>query len=120
MSPDLARRNRRVAFGAFGFVAFMVGVSFAAVPLYDLFCRVTGFNGTVQIGRAAPGAATEQTITVRFNATTHPSLPWRFEPQQASLTLRLGDCLLHGLVVFADVVDLRVPRAGARDQCEHE
>jgi cytochrome c oxidase assembly protein subunit 11 len=91
MNPELARRNRRTILGAFGFVGFMVGMSFAAVPLYDLFCRVTGFNGTVQIGRAAPGAATEQTIAVRFNATTHPNLPWRFEPQQTSVALRLGE-----------------------------
>ena len=92
--PDpetLARRNRRMAFGAFGFVAFMVGVSFAAVPLYDLFCRVTGFGGTPMIGQAAPGAVGEQTITVRFNANTQPNLPWRFAPQQNAVTVRLGE-----------------------------
>ncbi|MCX8133341.1 MAG: cytochrome c oxidase assembly protein [Roseococcus sp.] len=92
--PDpatLARRNRRMAFGAFGFAAFMVGVSFAAVPLYDLFCRVTGFGGTPMIGQAAPGAAGERSITVRFNANTQPNLPWRFAPQQTAMTLRLGE-----------------------------
>jgi cytochrome c oxidase assembly protein subunit 11 len=90
-SPDLARRNRRMAFGAFGFAGLMLGVSFAAVPLYDLFCRVTGFGGTVQVGQAAPGATTERTITVRFNGTAHPNLPWRFEPGQQAVTLRLGE-----------------------------
>jgi cytochrome c oxidase assembly protein subunit 11 len=92
--PDaatLARRNRRTALTAFGLVTFMGGLSFAAVPLYDLFCRVTGFGGTVQEGQAAPGATGERTITVRFNATTHPSLPWRFEPGQPAVTLRLGE-----------------------------
>ena len=92
--PDpatLAKRNRRVAFGAFGFVAFMVGVSFAAVPLYDLFCRVTGFGGTPMIGQAAPGATGEATITVRFNANTHPGLPWRFTAQQPAMTVRVGE-----------------------------
>jgi cytochrome c oxidase assembly protein subunit 11 len=92
--PDpatLARRNRRMAFGAFGFVAFMVGVSFAAVPLYDLFCRVTGFGGTPMIGQAAPGAVGERTITVRFNANTQPNLPWRFTAQQNAMTVRLGE-----------------------------
>jgi cytochrome c oxidase assembly protein subunit 11 len=88
---DLARRNRRLALGAFGFAGLMLGVSFAAVPLYDLFCRVTGYNGTVQTGQAAPGAASDRTITVRFNATTHPNLPWRFEPGQQAVTLRLGE-----------------------------
>lgn len=90
-SPDLVRRNRRMAFGAFGFAGLMLGVSFAAVPLYDLFCRVTGFGGTVQVGQAAPGATTERTITVRFNGTAHPNLPWRFEPGQQAVTLRLGE-----------------------------
>jgi cytochrome c oxidase assembly protein subunit 11 len=92
--PDtttLARRNRRVAFGAFGFVAFMVGVSFAAVPLYDLFCRVTGFGGTPMIGQAAPATPGEAMITVRFNATTQPALPWRFAAQQPAMTLRVGE-----------------------------
>lgn len=92
--PDpatLAKRNRRVAFGAFGFVGFMVGVSFAAVPLYDLFCRVTGFGGTPMIGQAAPGAVGEGTITIRFNASTQPNLPWRFTAQQPAMALRLGE-----------------------------
>ncbi|MCU0945311.1 MAG: cytochrome c oxidase assembly protein [Rubritepida sp.] len=92
--PDattLARRNRRVAIGAFGFVGFMVGVSFAAVPLYDLFCRVTGFGGTPMIGQAAPASPGEAKITVRFNAVTQPNLPWRFAAQQPAMTLRVGE-----------------------------
>jgi hypothetical protein len=52
----LARRNRRTLFGAMGFVGVMVGISFAAVPLYDLFCRATGYAGTPMLGSAAPGA----------------------------------------------------------------
>ena len=88
---ELARRNRRTAIAAFTGVAGMVGVSFAAVPLYDLFCRVTGFNGTPMIGGApAPGAG-EQVMTIRFNANTQPNLPWRFEPAAPSLRLRVGE-----------------------------
>jgi cytochrome c oxidase assembly protein subunit 11 len=87
----IARRNRRTGLAAAGVVAGMVGLSFAAVPLYDLFCRVTGFNGTPMIGQAAPGATGEGTITVRFNANTQPNLPWRFEPAQPSVELRLGE-----------------------------
>jgi cytochrome c oxidase assembly protein subunit 11 len=87
----LARRNRRTLFGALGVVGLMVGVSFAAVPLYSLFCRVTGFGGTPMVGgRAAPGAG-EQRITIRFNANTQPNLPWRFEPAQASVVLHVGE-----------------------------
>lgn len=89
--PDLARRNRRLALRALGLAGFMLGLSFAAVPLYDLFCRVTGVGGTVQTGQPAPGATTDRTITVRFNATIHPNLPWRFEPGQQAVTLRLGE-----------------------------
>jgi len=87
----IARRNRAVGLTAAGVVAMMVGVSFAAVPLYDLFCRVTGYNGTPMIGQAAPGASGEQMITIRFNANTQPELPWRFEPVQPSVQVHLGE-----------------------------
>jgi len=92
--PDpavLARRNRRTGLAVGGFVAGMVGLAFASVPLYDLFCKVTGYNGTVQTGGlAAPGAG-EQVMTIRFNATTQPNLPWRFTPAQPSMRIRVGE-----------------------------
>ena len=69
----------------------MVGLSFAAIPLYRVFCAVTGYGGTPQIGpAAAPGAAT-RTVTVRFNADTNPGLPWQFAPAQAG-----GDAAARG------------------------
>jgi cytochrome c oxidase assembly protein subunit 11 len=87
----LRRRNRLMAMGVGGVVAGMVGLSFASVPLYDMFCRVTGYNGTVQVGGpAAPGAA-GKVVTVRFNAVTHSSLPWRFAPAQPSVRLQVGE-----------------------------
>ena len=87
----IARRNRRTVVAAFAFVAGMVGVSFAAVPLYTLFCRVTGFGGTPMIGGGpAPGAG-ERVVTVRFNANTQPNLPWRFEPAEPSQRLHVGE-----------------------------
>ena len=97
-NTTLVRRNRRTGLAAAGIVTFMVGLSFAAVPLYDLFCRATGFGGTTQRSAAAPGAAGDRQITIRFNATTHPNLPWRFTPEQPSLTLRLGE---EGLAFYA-------------------
>ncbi len=73
----------------------MVGLSFAAVPLYRLFCQATGFGGTPIVGGpAAPGAtpgATGRTVTVRFNADTNPGLPWRFTASQVQLTVGLGE-----------------------------
>lgn len=90
-SSALARKNRRLGFAAFGFVAFMVGVSFAAVPLYDLFCRMTGFGGTPMIGQAAPAAPGTALVTVRFNAQAQPNLPWYFAAQQPSVRLRVGE-----------------------------
>ncbi|MBP0491576.1 cytochrome c oxidase assembly protein [Roseomonas indoligenes] len=91
MQDPVARRNRRTGIAVLGVVAGMVGLSFAAVPLYAVFCRVTGYNGTVQTGGpAAPGAVAGQ-VTVRFAATTHPGLPWRFEAAQGSMPVHLGE-----------------------------
>jgi cytochrome c oxidase assembly protein subunit 11 len=96
--PDLARRNRRVAAGAFACVLGMLGLSFAAVPLYRLFCQVTGYGGTPTVGGTAPGQVGEAEVTVRFAATTHPGLPWRFEPAQPSTRLHVGE---EGLAFYA-------------------
>jgi cytochrome c oxidase assembly protein subunit 11 len=87
----LRRRNRAVALGVAGVVAGMVGLSVAAVPLYRLFCAATGYNGTPMTGQAAPATPGEATITVRFQATTQPNLPWRFQPEQPAMTLRVGE-----------------------------
>ena len=90
-AATLRRRNRRTATWAGALVCGMVGLAYASVPLYDMFCRATGYGGTVQIGgKAAPGAV-DRVITVRFNATTSPGLPWRFAPGQGPVQLRLGE-----------------------------
>ncbi|SHI40549.1 cytochrome c oxidase assembly protein subunit 11 [Roseomonas rosea] len=105
----LARRNRRVGFAAFGTVAGMVGLSFAAVPLYDMFCRMTGYNGTVQTGGPAAPGAVERQVTVRFAATTHPSLPWRFEAAQNAMPVHLGE---QGLAFYRAANPAAVPVEG--------
>jgi cytochrome c oxidase assembly protein subunit 11 len=86
----LARRNRRTVAALGGVAAFMVGLSFAAVPLYDWFCRVTGFAGTTAVAAAAPDAVLDRTIKVRFDAATH-AMPWRFRPVQREMTVRIGE-----------------------------
>src|SRR4051794_77316 len=85
------RRNRRTAIGVGAFVCGMVGLAFASVPLYDLFCRATGYNGTVQVGGPAAPGASGRVITVRFNANTQPDLPWRFAPGQGPMQVREGE-----------------------------
>ena len=69
----------------------MVGMSFAAVPLYRMFCAATGYGGTPGVGLAQAPGATSQTIRVRFNADTDPALPWTFLPDQQEVSLNLGD-----------------------------
>jgi cytochrome c oxidase assembly protein subunit 11 len=69
----------------------MLALSFAAVPLYRVFCAVTGYGGTPQIGPEQSASISDRTITVRFNANVDPGLPWHFAPEQAQTTLRLGD-----------------------------
>jgi cytochrome c oxidase assembly protein subunit 11 len=85
------RRNARTGVVLTGIVAGMVGLSFASVPLYRLFCQVTGYGGTTQIAAAAPGAVTERVIKVRFNADTAPDLPWSFKPVQREIALKVGE-----------------------------
>jgi cytochrome c oxidase assembly protein subunit 11 len=69
----------------------MLGMSFAAVPLYRVFCSMTGYGGTPQIGPAESSDVSDRTVVVRFNADTSPDMPWHFEPDQAQVTLKLGD-----------------------------
>lgn len=69
----------------------MVGATFAAVPLYRMFCAVTGYGGTPQIGPETSKTVSNQRITVRFAAATDPRLPWRFAPEQDHVTPKLGD-----------------------------
>ncbi|GAC1342889.1 MAG: cytochrome c oxidase assembly protein [Acetobacteraceae bacterium] len=85
------RRNTLIAGGLVACVAGMAGLSFAAVPLYRMFCAATGYAGTPQIRGAAGPGATAGTIEVRFDANTSPALPWRFAAGQASVTVPLGE-----------------------------
>lgn len=86
------RRDMIVAASCGVFVALMVGVSYAAVPLYDWFCRTTGFGGRTQVAVAAPqGGPLERTISVRFDSNVTPGLPWRFEPEQNEIKVKLGE-----------------------------
>jgi cytochrome c oxidase assembly protein subunit 11 len=73
------------------FVAFMVGMAYAAVPLYSWFCRTTGFGGVPQVASVAPAQISDRMITVRFDANVGAGLPWRFEAERTSIEVRLGE-----------------------------
>ena len=66
-------------------------MSFAAIPLYRVFCQATGYGGTPRIGDAAAPGGNGRTIQVRFNADTYPGLPWTFTPGQVEITVPLGE-----------------------------
>ncbi len=89
------RKNAQVgALAIFGAIA-MLGLGYAAVPLYDLFCKVTGFGGTTQIAseadaNRAAAAGTNREISIRFDASTARDVPWMFRPSQSTDTIRIG------------------------------
>ena len=87
------RRDAVVAAACGAFVAVMVGAAYAAVPLYDWFCRTTGFGGTTQVAKSAPANTLDRVITVRFDANVSPGLPWRFVPEKNSIDVRIGEVL---------------------------
>src|SRR5664279_2106315 len=90
-TPQLRRRDVIVAASCGLFVAGMVGAAYAAVPFYNWFCRTTGFNGTTQVATSAPSAAPlTRKIAVRFDANVAPGLPWKFEPEQTEIEVRIG------------------------------
>jgi cytochrome c oxidase assembly protein subunit 11 len=89
---DLQRKNRRIAVYCAATVAFMVAGAFASAPLYDMFCRVTGFAGTPLRATQAPGAdESEPLVTVRLDATVAPGMPWKFQPVQREIKVRPGE-----------------------------
>ena len=90
------QKNRRVALVVLAAAAAMLGLGFAAVPLYRIFCQVTGYGGTTQVATAAEaaaaaaGSASAPTISIRFDANTAPDLPWIFRPRQVTDTVQIG------------------------------
>ncbi len=80
----------KTAWAASAVALAMVGLGFASVPLYRMFCAVTGLNGTTQRGTVAPGAIAGESMVIRFDANRAPSLPWDFKPEQAQRTVQIG------------------------------
>src|SRR5215217_1573588 len=93
LQPSLGRDALVAAICGF-VVVLMVGASYAAVPLYDWFCRATGFNGTTMVAAGAPASGPiGRKIAVRFDANVAPGLPWKFVPEQSEVEVRIGEVL---------------------------
>ena len=86
-----SRRQRVTAFALTGIVAGMLAMTYAAVPLYRVFCQVTGFGGTTQVAKQAPNEVLDRIVTVRFNADLAPGMAWTFEPAQRDMTVKVGE-----------------------------
>jgi cytochrome c oxidase assembly protein subunit 11 len=71
-------------------VALMVGASYAAVPFYNWFCRATGFNGTTQVATSGPSGQIDRMIAIRFDSNVSGGLPWKFEPEQTEINVKIG------------------------------
>ncbi|MGC6497307.1 MAG: cytochrome c oxidase assembly protein [Candidatus Puniceispirillaceae bacterium] len=90
--PEQGAGNRRILVILAVVVAAMVGLAYASVPLYQLFCQVTGYGGTTQVtGDAAVEILPNHPVRVRFDANTNPALNWRFEAVDAPVTLNPGE-----------------------------
>lgn len=83
--------HNRTALYLVGVVVTMGSLSFAAVPFYDWFCRVTGFGGTTGVAEAAPDTILDQTVVVKFDASIERGMPWEFRPVQREMTVRIGE-----------------------------
>lgn len=91
MSVPATRHHYRLILSLVGLVALMIGLAYASVPLYKIFCRATGFGGTTQQAQTAPARVLDRKMTVDFDANVDPALPWDFAPVQRSVTVRVGE-----------------------------
>lgn len=85
------RANKRVAVICASLVAGMLGLAYASVPLYQMFCQATGYGGTTQRASAPSPVVLDRTITVMFDANVNGQLPWKFEPVQRAIDVKLGE-----------------------------
>ena len=99
-------RNKRVAMACAMLISAMGGLAYAAVPLYDLLCRVTGLNGTTQFASAAPAETGVRRFEVTFDVNVEGGLPWRFAPEVSGVTVKSGE---------ARTITYRISNASARE-----
>jgi cytochrome c oxidase assembly protein subunit 11 len=85
------RKNIRTLAFLGAFVAGMGGLAYASVPLYEIFCRVTGYGGTTQVAAAESNQVVERTLKIRFDSNVNPALGWAFDPVLKSMDLKVGE-----------------------------
>ena len=116
-TTELARKNQRLGLLALMAALAMLGLGYAAVPLYDMFCRVTGFGGTTQRASEAEATTAErlaasaggQTISIRFDANVARDMPWSFRPKQLTDRVQIGQ---RDMVVYVARNNSSVPITG--------
>lgn len=91
MARPSAAMLRRRALPLLGIAAGMLGLAYASVPLYDLFCRMTGFGGRPMVRAEAAGRVLDREITVRFDASKDRGMPWEFRPVETTARIRIGE-----------------------------
>ena len=91
MDRTLDSRNRKTMLVCLTVVVGMIGLSFASVPLYDWFCRVTGIAGTTQTAAESSGVVIDRVMRIRFDVSTNSALPWRVEPVRREISIKVGE-----------------------------
>jgi cytochrome c oxidase assembly protein subunit 11 len=107
----IEKKNKRIAIIVSCVVCVMIGLSFASVPLYNIFCRVTGLSGTTQVSDALPSEdeILNREMKIRFDSNVADDLPWYFEPEQLSIKVKVG---ARGFINFIAENEGNVPVAG--------
>jgi len=106
---ELTRKNAKTGLIVLACVFGMLGLSFAAVPAYRIFCQVTGFGGTPKIGGEVPENIIDRTVTIHFDANTGKDFPWDFKPSMRSIDVKLGQ---RGLTSYEAYNKTDHPAAG--------
>lgn len=90
-TPDTSAKNKRLARRLVLMTAGMGAFAYASAPLYDLFCRTTGFGGTPLVAQPGDRPILDRTVNVRFDSNVDSALPWRFQPLQREVKVQLGE-----------------------------
>lgn len=89
--PKQQKSNKAIAAACVVFIGSMVGMAYAAVPFYAMFCKLTGYGGTTQRVDQYSDRILDQKVTIRFDANTSGGLPWKFEPVARDVTIKIGE-----------------------------